>query len=351
MNIRLAIADSNMEYLTRLSDGLEEYKDLSFSVYSEKESLKNALREKRFDIFLFDASVYERQMPLGNTSLAILLLGGSGNVPPGCEKFPKIKKYQRISNIYKGILEAYADVCGSRGIMSEQKNARIVAFYSPVGGSGKTTVALTAASRLALMGRKVFYMNLESIASESCYLPQAGDKGMSDLLGCLGTNVNFGMKLQGLLQTKIENLFYLNHFDSPNDIYEMEPEEVAELIGAVFGTGMFDYVVVDMDASIDARALKTFDIADQIVVVEKPDAMAAQKLQIFFQQAHIMYEYGRKMCRILNFDIGKASDGGAGGMEIPQIGKIGMVQNPNAAQLITMLAGNVASDFVEAFMA
>lgn len=348
MNIRLAIADSDTEYLKRLSDGLEEYKELNFSVYAEKESLEKALREKRFDVFLFDASVYERGLSLGNTSLAILLLNDSGDIPAGCENFPKIKKYQRISIIYKKILETYADICGHRGVLSEQKQTRIVAFYSPVGGSGKTTMALVAASRLAAMGYKTFYLNLESIASDHCYLPQTGGKGMSDLLGCLGTNVNFGMKLQGLLQTKIENFFYLNHFETPNDIYEMRSDEIGELAASMLGTGLFDFLVIDMDTSIDERALKTFDIADQIVLVEKPDVAAEAKLKIFFKQAHIIQEYGRKMRRILNFDIGKAN---AGRMDIPQIGKIGMVQNPDAAQLITMLSGSRSSDFVEAFMA
>lgn len=348
MNIRLAIADSNGEYLKRLLNVLEEYKDLSFSVYTDKKSLEKALLERSFDVLLFDASVYEGQVSLGKTSLGIMLLHEDEDVPAVCIAFPKIKKYQRISGIYKKILELYADVCGDSGVLSDQKKTKIVAFYSPIGGCGKTTMALAAASRLAMMGQKTFYVNLEGIASEGCYLPQKGEKGMSEMLGALGTNVNFRVKLQGLMQTKIDNLFYLNHFDTPNDMYELKPEEISELIASIYMTGLFDFLVMDMDTSLDEKALKIFEAADKIVIIEKSDAMAEGKLGVFLKQTHIMQEYKRKMFGLLNFDIGKAS---AAAAEIPQIGKISMMQNPDAAQLITMLSGGGMGDFVKALLA
>ena len=347
MNIRLAIADSNEEYLNRLINVLEEYDNLSFSVYTDKKSLEKALLEKNFDVILFDVSIYEGQMSLGKIPLGIMLLDETGSIPEECKNFPKIKKYQRISGIYKKILELYAEKCGDIGILSDGKKAKTVAFYSPAGGAGKTTMALTAAARLAMTGYKTFYINLEDIASEDCYLGQAEGKGMSEMLCCLGTSINFTMKLEGLLRTKAENLFYLNHFDTPNDIYELKPEEIAELIRSIFETGLFDFLVIDMGISMDEKAIKVFEAADRIVVIEKQDAMASKKLETFFRQTHIMQEYGRKMSRLLNFDTGRVSTTAT---QIPLIGRINPVQNPEAAQLITMLAGSAAGDFVKALL-
>lgn len=347
MNIKLAIADSNEEYLNRLINVLEKYDKLSFFVYTDRNSLEKALLEKNFDVLLFDTSVYEGQVSLGKTSLGIMLLDETGSIPAGCKSFPGIKKYQRISGIYKKILELYAEKCGDISVLSNGKKTKTVAFYSPVGGAGKTTMALTAAARLAMTGYKTFYMNLEDIASEDCYLPQGKGKGMTEMLSCLGTSTNFAMKLQGLLQTKTENLFYLNHFDSPNDIYEMKPEELAELIASILGTGLFDFLVIDMGISMDERAIRVYEAADRIVIVEKPDAMASKKLETFFRQTHIMQEYGKKMSRLLNFVAGRMNPETA---QIPVIGRINLVQNPDAAQLITMLAGSAAGDFVQALL-
>lgn len=347
MNIRLAIADKNEEYINKILNVLEEYEDLNISTYTDKNSLEKSLLERTFDILLFDVSVCEGQMPLGKASLSIMLLDETEYVPVGYKNFPKIKKYQRISNIFKKILEYYADICGDIGILSDQKKTKTVAFYSPIGGAGKTTMALTAAARLAMTGYKTCYINLEDIASEDCYLPQTGEKGMSEMLGCLGTGTNFKMKLQGLLQTKTDNLFYLNHFDSPNDIYELEPEETTELIHSFLRTGLFDYLILDMGTSMDEKTLKVFEAADQVVIVEKSDAIAVGKLEIFFRQAHIMQEHERKMCGLLNFDIGRS---GAELTHIPEIGRISLLQNPDAAQLITMLSESEGSDFVKALL-
>ena len=73
-------------------------------------------------------------------------------------------------------------------------------LFRSVGGCGKTTLALTATSKLAMRGFKTLYINFEDIASEDCYLPQIAEKGISELAGFLGSEINFPMKLQSLLQ-------------------------------------------------------------------------------------------------------------------------------------------------------
>ncbi|MEY8524317.1 hypothetical protein AALA90_15020 [Lachnospiraceae bacterium 38-10] len=101
MNIKLAIADENEEYIERLLNVLKDYDDLSISVYTDKKNLEKALSEKYFDVLLFDMSVYEEQVSLGKTSLGIMLLDETEDVLAGYNDFPKIKKYQRINKIYK----------------------------------------------------------------------------------------------------------------------------------------------------------------------------------------------------------------------------------------------------------
>ena len=347
MNIKLAIADENEEYIERLLNVLKDYDDLSISAYTDKKNLKKALSEKNFDVLLFDMSVYEGQVSLGKTSLGIMLLDETEDIPVGYKDFPKIKKYQRINKIYKRILELYADKCGNAGILSDQKRSKAIAFYSPIGGAGKTTVALATAARLALMGYKTFYLNLEDIASEAFYLPQTGEKGISEMLSCLGADINFQMKLQGLMQVRDENLFYLNHFDTPNDLYELDSEEIEELVCSILKTGLFDYLLIDMGNSLDEKAVKIFEVADHVLIIEKTDAVGVGKLETFFRQTYIMKEYGKKMKGLLNFDIGRTNvfEG-----RIFQIGRINMVQNPDAGQFITMLSESNMSDFVKAFL-
>lgn len=342
MLMRVAVADENAEYVRRILSVLEEYENLSLSAYTDKQEFEKALEKKHFDVLLFDPSVSDGQKTAGKTSLAIVLLDETEDLPEGLKSFRKIHKYQRISYIYRQILELYAEVCKDQGEVAGQSRTTALAFYSPAGGVGKTTLALTTAVRLAMGGYRTFYLNLEDMAAEDCFLPQNGEKGLSEIAS-LDENVHFSMKVQGLLQNRQENLYYLNHFDSPNDLCEMAEKELGELLRQLERTGLFDFMIVDMGTALNGKTRQVFEIADRIVLVEKDDAIAGKKLERFLEQVHIMAEYGGKMTRVLNFDRGRGSRIAS---EVPLAGKINAVQNPDAAQLITALARDAGSRFL-----
>lgn len=342
MIIKMAIADNNDEYIERLLNVLEGYEDLNLSVYTDRSALEQALASKHFDVFLFDPSVYDGQVEVGKNTLAIMFLDDNVNVPESCRDFKKVKKYQRISRIYQQVLGLYAEVCGDIGGVIGGGSVSAIAVYSPVGGSGKTTLALALATRLADMGRRVFYMSLEDIASEDCYLVQSDAKGLSDVAASLGENINFTMKIQALLQNRGENLYYLNHFESPNDVYEMNGDEVTELVEQLEKTGLFDTVVIDTGTSMNDKMFHLFEVVDKIVLIEKEDSISVRKMNCFLSQNHIINEYSHKMCRVINFHIGRDS---MLQTNIPLVGKINMAQNPDPAQFIAMLANNPSLSF------
>lgn len=343
MILKIAIADSNNEYVQKMMSALEEYDSLKLSVYTDKSALEQALSSKQFDVLLFDSSVYDGQIEVKKNTLAVMLLDEEVGVPEACRSFKKIRKYQRISRIYQQILELYAEISDDMSNVAGQKNVTKIAFYSPAGGVGKTTLALAAATKLAMQGYRCFYLNLEDIASEDCYLPQTAPRGISEVAAFLGENINFTMKIQSLLQTKKDNLYYLKHFDSPNDIYEMNADELVELIEQLEKTGLFDVLILDMGVAVDGKTIAIFEAVEKVVLVERADAMAARKLTCFLEQAHIINEYHDKMRRVLNFDMGRGS---ALASDIPLIGKINAAQNPDAAQFITILANDACSNFV-----
>lgn len=343
MNIKLAIADADLEYVERLMNVLEGYDGVSLSVYTDKNAFEYALSTKRFDVVLFSPTVYEGQVSLGKSTLGILLLDERMMIPESCKVFKKIKKYQKISRIYQQILSLYSEISQNMGGILGQSSVKTIAFYSPVGGAGKTTMALASATKFAQQGYRTFYINLEDMASEECYLPQTGERGLSEVVAHLGDNINIAMKIQGLLQTKVPGLFYLNHFDSPNDINDINEQEMAELLDEFKKSGLFDMIVVDLGCALNERTKSVFDVADKIVLVEKTDGISLSKIKLFLRQMHIMNEFGEKMVRVLNFDIGRPS---MAATEVPIIGKISAAQNPDAAQLITVIANDQNSNFI-----
>lgn len=347
MMIKMAIADTNEEYLQRLLNVFEENEELNLSIYTDKYALENALISKKFDIILFDASFYDGQAALSRSGQAILLMDESIGVPEECRDLPKINKYQRISKIYQQILDYYSRICADNGIVLGQGSVNMVAFYSPVGGCGKTTMSLVAAAKLAMQGHRTFYLNLEGVSSQECYLPQTEEKGIEELLISLGSDMNYRYKIESLLQQKAENFFYMNHFDSPNDMNEMTEAELSELIGQLAKSGLFDDIIIDLGTEINSKLMTVFEEVNKVILVEKPDTISALKMNCFLSQTHIMAEYGKKMVRLLNFDNGRGSQVQT---ELKNIGRIGVAQNMDCGQLINMMVNSGGVNFISELM-
>lgn len=343
MILNIAIADENSEYIRRILDVLEGYEDLDISVFTDEDSLEEALKNRKFDVLLFDESICHNIVVEQKEMLSILLLDEDKGVGDAFVNFKKIHKYQRVSKIYQQILEVYSEMCGDIGSTVGKKKTTVVSFYSPIGGCGKTTTALLAACKYAMQGYRCLYLNMEDIASEGFFLTQNGTKGLSDIVANLGEKINFTMKLQSLLQTKQDNFYYFNHFQSPNDIYELSEDEEKDLLDVICDSGLFDVVIIDMGVSIDKKTLTIFELSDKIHIIEKIDMVSLEKMKCFLNQSHILNAYARKMSRTINFYRGKDS---ILQTEIPIIGKINVSQNPEPAQFIETIAKDSSSNYL-----
>lgn len=76
MNISIAIADTNELYLERLLEVLQEYEELSVSIFTDVQFLEKTLQLKNFDIVLFDPDIAEEKIDFYNTKLSVCLYSG-----------------------------------------------------------------------------------------------------------------------------------------------------------------------------------------------------------------------------------------------------------------------------------
>ena len=115
MVIRVALACKDEEYLNRLLLGLDKYRKIDLTIYSDEESLSRELKEKRFDILLFTTDMFSREMDYLNTKadLKILLDDEEKIISNTFPDAKRVKKYQRISKIYKNLLDYYSEGCGT----------------------------------------------------------------------------------------------------------------------------------------------------------------------------------------------------------------------------------------------
>lgn len=338
MIIRIAVADTNNEYVSRLTGVLEEHNDLRISGYSDVECLANAIDAGRFDVLLLDPSMYDPSLRLDRLNAVIVLMSDTP-IPNGCERFETVRKFQKIGKIYSRILGICSEKLKFGAKAGTGMPASVLSFYSPIGGSGKTSAALIAAAKLALCGHPTFYLNLESFPSDGFYFEFGEQEGCSALLERIVSGqpeATISVFMRSCLSSKSddlsENFYYMKHFDSPNDYDAVEPEELVTLIDLLRRAGGFEYIVIDTESSLNEKIKTVFAQSDRIVITEKQDLISRKKLETFYSQSYIIDEYGFKMSRLVNFYNPNGKE--LIKNELPIIGYIGQINGVDCKTLI-----------------
>lgn len=300
MNISIAVADSDRDYIERLSEGLQQYEELTIRVYTSGEKLQAAMDSGHFDIVLFDPDISESKLIFANVGFPVYLYSDEARNRGIYADFAKVVKYQRISSIYKEIIREYADKAGYSADFDYSQNTSVTAVYSPAGGSGKTTMALALAGRLAALGKKVLFISAEQLNS-SFYVNPKQEEGITALVeGAADEHVNFALKVKGIMKQGMNGMFYVEGFERIVDYDAVTGNEMGDALDKIRRCGICDVMVIDMESNLDVIGRVILELADHIAVVEKPGELAAMKMKLFAGQA-LMNEYGKKMSRICNF--------------------------------------------------
>lgn len=300
MNIIIAIADSDREYIERLAEALQQYDELIIHRYTGAQKLQEAMEKKNFDIVLFDPDISEDRLEFPGVKLPICLYSDEARNRNLYAECAKILKYQRISNIYKEFIREFADKAGYSAEFDHSQNTSVLSVYSPIGGSGKTTVALALAVKLVSQGKSVLFLSLEQLGSSSCVNPYK-EEGITALINSTSDpNINFELKVKGLMKQGLEGVSYIEGFDRLVDYEAVSKEEISETLGRIRREGICNVIVVDMESSLDPIGKAVVELSDRIVVVEKPGELPVVKMRLFAEQA-LTEENRAKMVRVCNF--------------------------------------------------
>lgn len=336
MNISIAIVDKNREYLDRLVEVLQEYKELTVSMFTSAERLEQVLQTKKIDIVLFDPDVSEEKISLKGCGMGICLYSDEAKNTALYAVEHKVLKYQRVSMIYKEILKLYAGEANISFDLGGSKNTRVLAVYSPIGGSGKTTVSLAMASKLASYGKNVLYLNLEQLNSSSCANPYV-EEGMISLVEAVNENVNFELTMKGIMKKGLNGVLYVEGFERIVDYNIVTKEEVYKVLDNIRKCDICDIVIVDMNSYIDVIGQAVFELADDIIVIGKPGELPEQKMSTFAQQALVL-EHRNKMCQVSNFMEGNG--GLAKYLDVEEIGRVRNLGNQPVKTIVQAICSN-----------
>lgn len=285
--INIVIADSDELYLNHLSNYLIEHVN-TFEVFSftTKESLIKFVGDKsnKIDVIAFTEDLMDGTISVANIPAKILLSDGSFTE---LKDFDIVNKYQKADKFISDILLVFAEKTGRvEAVAMGDKDTKIIGFYSPVGGSGKTTLALSCCHSLALSGKRVFYLNAEKLNSSAEFLNRAPSGSLSDLyltVKTKGANVGIRIMANKFMDTEL-NFTYINPAESSLEINELSSDEFKRLIGEFEQLGEFDYVIVDFDSEFTKEKISVLDKCDRIIVPVTPEPLPLAKVKLFIKE-------------------------------------------------------------------
>lgn len=298
MNIKLAIADADEEYLRRLVNGLESY-ELSISIFTDVDALYQALSKKSYDVILFDPDISSSRLNIAGVKLGIALYSDecrNASLYPGVDR---VLKYQRISSIYAQILSLYADKAGMGDGFDKSDRTTLIAVYSPAGGTGKTTVAMAIASMLKSSGSDVLYLSLEQLAGDTVF-HQYSEEGITALISELDSqNTNFELKTMGMAKRGLNDVSYIEGFTKIVDYWDTKADEIEALLTNLKRIGRFGAVIVDTGSCIDDIVKKVLEGSDRIVLVTSDSDTSVIKFAELSEQAFLM-DYEKNISVVVN---------------------------------------------------
>ena len=174
---------------------------------------------------------------------------------------------------------------------------RIHAYYGAKGGVGTTTIAINAAIALQGLGRRVCLVdgNLQ-FGDHRVFLDLGNDRrSIVDLVTAPSMDADLA---RSILQKHESGMDLLLAPPSPETADLVTAAHMSPVLDIL--TGMYDYVVVDIDKRLDDVNLMVLDVADTIFAVMTADLSCLKNVRLLLETiGHLGYEQS-KLKLVLN---------------------------------------------------
>ncbi len=274
----LAIIDHDELYLNKFMNYFCTREEQVFECYafSDEEMLCKFSREKAIDILIISSDVSENTIKKIK-ALKILSMLEENNP---AEQIKKINRYQPVSNIYREVMKNLADmpVSAVQITGSKVKETELIAVYSPVGRTLKTTFAIALGQMIAEK-KKTLYLNLEEYAGFDRSMQNTAEADILDLIFYMhGKQVNFSYKLASMVK-EIEGMDYIPPAIAAYELTDIEAADWQQLLDRLSECG---YEVVIIDTGNTIRGIpEIMERCKKIYMPVRDDPAARTKISQF----------------------------------------------------------------------
>lgn len=174
--------------------------------------------------------------------------------------------------IFNKVVSSSPRLC-SQG--DDGSDAKVLLFFSPVGGAGTTTAALAVASCLRQTYKRVLFVDAEYVQSFGCFLRNG--KIASNSMGMEMARASGDPYSNVKPHLCTEGFDYLPPLRGGLAAFCVEFSFFADFIELAAKSGDYDYVVVDTDGVFNEEKAKLIGLADRVVMTVTQDRRALFK--------------------------------------------------------------------------
>lgn len=265
MKIRAAILDGDKTYVSRFFDILNNnYSNkIEIHAFTSENSLINFLKSNKIEILLINEEI-KLNIELDH-KIIVLKLVEKNSIE---NQSNSILKYQKISLIYKEILNAYSQ--NYKGLMLNNKNfsTYIISFMSSGTGSGTSTLASALALNLARKGIKTLFLDLQSFATINSIFNAEGKFSMSEIIFAIKSNkIDIATRLESAIKIDKSGVFFYDPCKNPLERNEITADDLIKLLNALREFGDYEYIIIDIDFLVNETCLNLLKHSNRVFFV------------------------------------------------------------------------------------
>ncbi|HEX3030146.1 MAG TPA: AAA family ATPase [Clostridia bacterium] len=342
--LNMIVADSDDAYLRGITGYMlaKHSERFTISGFTNSQHLNDFLSSgnHKVDILLVSPDIYQEEFQKHKITLIAIL--SSGRLPQEYRNCEIINKYQLGENLISNVINLFSEKSTEIIVHGGEKKTKVISVFSPIGGSGKTTIAYGCALKYAQNGLKVFYLNFENVPSTAAFF-ESGTSNLSHILYYLkAKNKNLPLKIEGI---KMEDQYSGIHYFAPparlTDMQDIQPEEYSRLISVMREMSVYDVIIADMSGILEKNNLTVIKESDEVLFVVTPEISSYIKASSVISELEEIYQDGKdNILSRFTIVLNKHFEGAATDIENLKIGGKGIeVKIPKVSPLVTMQYG------------
>lgn len=273
----LAVYDSDPSFGERLADYVNQKETVPFTAmaFSSLDKLKSYGEEHSIEILLVDESSRGLVEDIKAKQVMVLC---DGELVEQKEAFPAIYKYQSGDCIMREVLASYCSRPMEPALALLGVRAVVMGIYSPVNRCLKSSLALTI-GQVAARKEAVLYINLEEYSGFSRLVSGEYRSDLSDVLYLYRQGEYNWMRFKSMI-SNWGSMDYIPPVRYAEDLSQVSPEDMAQLIDRIARESGYDKIVVDV-GQMGRGALPVLSVCDVVYMPVKEDCISTAKVEEF----------------------------------------------------------------------